>query len=115
MGSAVTQQFYGIKVTTILNAAEKLTADLEYLCSLVEQPDSEFPISDAIAYAGAVIALSSQLEFVTEDLAQNDLIEDETCVKLTKGEVVMLSEYTENTEDALAWLEKTCGISLQNN
>jgi hypothetical protein len=115
MDPPVTQEFYGLKVSTILNAAEKLTADLDYLCSLVEQPVAEFPIRDAIAYAAAVAALSNQLEFVTEDLAENDLSDDEDCVKLSKEEVLMLNTYTENSEDALERLEETCGISLQNN
>ena len=30
------------------NATEKLTEDLEYLCSLVEKPDPEFTIKNAI-------------------------------------------------------------------
>ena len=51
LGKKVTKQKYGIKISTILNAAEKLTADLEYLCSIAESPDPEFPIMDALAYA----------------------------------------------------------------
>ena len=109
------KQLYGIKVSTILNAAEKLTADLDYLCSLVEQPDPEFLITNAIIYAEAIMALSNQVKFVIDDLAENDLSEDETCVKLSKEEIHMLNMYTENSEEALKRLEETCGISLRNN
>ena len=111
----MTQEFYGVKIATILNAADKLTADLDYLCSLVEEPDPEFGVCDAIAYSYAVAALSTQLEFVTEDLSENDLSEDEEYVKLSKEEIIMLNTYTENSEDALKRLEEICGISLQNN
>jgi hypothetical protein len=111
----VTQEFYGIKVATILNAAEKLTADLDYLCALVEQPDEEFIIANAVAYASAVTALSNQLEFVIEDLADNDLSEDQTYVKLSTEEIHMLNLYTEQSEGAMRNLEELCGISLQSN
>jgi len=109
------KQYYGIKISTILNMAEKLTSDLDYLCSLVEQPDSEFPIVNALAYARAVTALSNHLDFVLEDLSENDLSEDEEYVKLTEDEVLMLNAGTEGAEAALKLLEKTCGIYLQNN
>ena len=115
MASAVTQESYGIRVTTILNAADRLTADLDYLCSLVEQSDPEFQVCDAVTYAHAVVALSNQLGFIIEDLAGNDLNEDETYVKLSKEEIMMLNTYTSNSEEALQRLEDICGISLQNN
>jgi hypothetical protein len=111
----MTQESYGVKVTTILNAAEKLTADLDYLCSLVERPDPEFLIVSAVIYAEAVVALSTQLEFVVEDLSTNDLSADEIYVKLTEEELQMLTMYTANTDEALSRLEESCGISLQNN
>ena len=111
----MTKQKYGIKISTILNAAEKLTADLEYLCSIAESPDPEFPIMDALAYARAVSAVANHLDFVIEDLTENDLSEDEEYVKLSGEEIVTLNSYTENSETALKVLEKICGISLQNN
>ena len=115
MAPAMTQEFFGIRITTILNATDKLTEDLVYLCSLVEQPDPEFFVRDAVVYSYAVSALSNQLEFMIEDLAENDLSEDEEYVKLSKEEVMMLNTYTNNAEEALWRLEETCGISLQNN
>lgn len=111
----MTKETFGIKISTILNATERLNDDLDYLCSLVEEPHPEFAIRDAMAYVGAVSAISNQIDFIVEDLAENDLSEDEEHVKLSKDEVLMLQTYTEATEDALLWLEKTCGISLQSN
>lgn len=111
----MSKEYYGIKVDTLINAAERLTSDLDYLCSLVEQPDPEFVVRDAISYAYAISSLSAQLEFVIEDLSENDLSEDEEYVRLSTEDVYALNRYTENSEDSLKRLEETCGISLQNN
>ena len=108
-------QNYGIKITTMINAADKLADDLDYLCSLVEQPDTEFPITDAVVYANAVVALTAQLEYISEDLSENELNETEDCVTLTQAEVMALHSHTEGAEAALKILEEVCGISLQNN
>ena len=114
MGGAV-KQTYGVKVTTILSATEQLTQDLEYLCSLVEKPDPEFVIKNAIIYSHAVMTLSNHLDFVLEELTERDLTPDENLVKLTEEDVLAMNEYTEATEEALADLEALCGISLKNN
>lgn len=106
---------YGMRITTILNAAEKLEGDLEYLCSLVEKPVDEFQIADAVVYAHAVMSLTQQLDFIVEDLSRNELTEDEESVKLTTEELMTLNSYTDNSEAALKALEKICGISLLNN
>ena len=109
------KQTYGIQVTTILNATEKLTDDLEYLCSLVEKPDPEFTIKNAIVYAHAVMTLSNHLDFVLEELTNRDLTPEEDMVKLSEEDVIAMNEYTEATEEALEDLEILCGISLKNN
>lgn len=108
-------QNYGIKITTILNAADKIADDLDYLCSLVEHPDTEFPITDAVVYANAVMALTAQLEFISEDLSENELNDEEDCVTLSQEELITLTSYTESAEEALEILEDVCGISLQSN
>ena len=114
MGPAL-KQAYGIKVTTILSATEKLTEDLEYLCSLIEKPDPEFKIKNAIVYAHAVMTLSTHLDFVLEELTNRDLTPDEELVKLSQEDIIAMNEYTEASEEALEDLEVLCGISLKNN
>jgi anaerobic ribonucleoside-triphosphate reductase len=109
------KQAYGIKVSTILNAADKLSDDLEYICSLVEKSDPEFQLKNAIVYAHAVITLSNHLDFVLEELTQRDLTPDEDMVKLSEKDILTMNEYTEATEEALEDLEVLCGISLKNN
>ena len=108
-------QYYGMRLSTLLNAADRIVGDLDYLCSLVENPDPEFFITDAVTYALAVAALSNQLQFIVEDLAENDLTEDEQHVKLTEDEVWMLNSYTDSAEEAIERLGVKCGISLLNN
>ena len=114
MGTEV-RQTYGVKITTILNATEKLTEDLEYLCSLAEKPDPEFRIKNAIVYAHAVMTLSNHLDFVLEELTTRDLTPEEDLVKLSEEDVIAMNEYTEASEEALEDLEVLCGISLKNN
>ena len=109
------KQTYGIKITTILNATEKLTDDLEYLCSLVEKPDPEFTIKNAIVYAHAVMTFSTHLDFVLEELTNRDLTPDEEMVKLSEEDIIAMNNYTEASEEALEDLEILCGISLKNN
>tara|TARA_R110000822_G_scaffold1791_1_gene8307 strand:+ start:2936 stop:3283 length:348 start_codon:yes stop_codon:yes gene_type:complete len=115
MGIKMTEQRFGLKVTTIINAADKIADDLDYLCSLVEQPDTEFPITDAVVYANAVMALNAQLEYISADLAENELNDEGDCVTLTQEELMTLTSYTESVDDALEILEDVCGISLQSN
>ena len=69
------KQTYGIKVSTILNATDKLTEDLEYLCCLVEKPDPEFVIKNAVAYAHAVMTLSNHFRFILYDCPNSVSIE----------------------------------------
>ncbi len=109
------KQHYGIKLSTLLNAADKLSSDLEYLCSMIEQPDAEFPILDAVTYASSVMIVSQHLTFILEDLADRDLSEDEMYVKLTEEDVMALDSYTNASEETLEILEETCGIYLQSN
>ena len=60
-------KFYGVRLDTVLNAIDELQGDLDYLCSLVESPDPEFKIADAVVYAQTVTAISSHLNFMIED------------------------------------------------
>jgi len=61
------------------------------------------------------MALTHQLEFFLEDIAENDLSDDGEHVKVSEEEVFMMQSYSENVELAIQELEETCGIYLQNN
>ena len=104
-----------MRLSTILSAADKIVADLNYLCSIIESPDPEFTIGDAVTYSTAVVTLSNQLNFILEEISNNDLTEDEEHVKISEEEVWILNSHTEAAEDAIKKLEESCGISLVNN
>ncbi len=106
---------YGIRHSTILNAIQTISKDLEYLCALVEKPDDEYVLKDAVAYSRAVVALTYQLEFFLHDIAANDLSTDGEHVKLTTEQIFTMQDYAESAEEAMKELEKLCGISLQSN
>lgn len=108
-------KFYGVRLDTVLNAIDELQGDLDYLCSLTESPDPEFKIADAVAYAQTITAISGHLNFMIEDISENDLSDDEMHVKVSEEELLMMNNHLEATEDAVAILEVLCGISLQNN
>ncbi|MCS5550915.1 MAG: hypothetical protein NZ811_05305 [Gammaproteobacteria bacterium] len=103
-----------MKVSTIQNAIDQISADLDYLCSLVESPHPDFPVADAVAYSMAIISLTNQLD-LAEDLSENELSEDKKYVKLSEPELQALNSHTEDAELALVRLEEVCGISLQKN
>jgi len=108
-------QYYGLRVSTILNAADKLTADLEYLCSVCEKPDPEFPIADALIYARALTLIATHLDFIMEEITERGLSADQEYVKLSEEDVITLNAFSDATEAAVELLEERCGISLQNN
>ena len=106
---------YGIKITTIERAVSNISSDLDYLCSLIECPDSEFPIKDALVYARAVNCLLAQLDFAEKVAAENDIDEEGIYFRLSDKELVLLGQHADEVEEALLDLEEICGISLRKN
>jgi hypothetical protein len=105
---------YGIRVYTINEAINSISGDLDYLCSLIENPDPDFPIKDALVYSRAVTALCYQLD-LAEKIAENELSDDGEYIKVSEEELVAMGENTDNTDDTLLELEEVCGISLKKN
>jgi hypothetical protein len=105
---------YGIKVYTINEAIIGISGDLDYLCSLIENPDPDFPIKDALVYCRAVSALCHQLD-LAEKIAENELSDDGEYVKVSEQELLAMGDNTDNTDDTLQELEEVCGISLKKN
>lgn len=61
---------------------------------------------DALAYARAVSAVANHLDFVIEDLTENDLSEDEEYVKLSEDDLVLMSSLTESSEEPSKYWRK---------
>ena len=109
-----TKQLYSIRLSALLNGISLVGADLEFLCSLVEDPDEEYRIPDAVEYSGAVVALMNQLAYMSEEIAHNDLTEDGEFVQLSLKEVKVMNKLHEEAEEAIGRLRQ-CGISLEQN
>lgn len=107
-------QTYGLRITTIDTAIQQLIEDVEYLCSLVEDPDPNFVVKDAVAYSLALTSILQHLNFA-EDLAENEISDNGIYIKVNDKELVAMQEYTKASEEALSHLEETCGISLRKN
>tara|TARA_R100000995_G_scaffold84579_1_gene63741 strand:+ start:2369 stop:2701 length:333 start_codon:yes stop_codon:yes gene_type:complete len=105
---------YGMNLDTLLFGIDKTERDLDFLCSLVELPDQEYRIPDAVEYSFAVVALSRQLEYMTIELSTNEVDEETNLVLLTKKQLTKLTNLSDNVEDALRRLRQ-CGISLEQN
>ena len=71
------KQKYGMPLESLLKGIEVTRKDLDFLCSLTEAPDEEFPIPDAIEYSYAIVALTTQLTYMVDNITQNELSEDE--------------------------------------
>ena len=105
---------YGMSLDSLLLGIDKTERDLDFLCSLIEQPDQEYKIPDAVEYAFAVVALSRQLEYMTIELSSNEVDEETNLVLLTKKQLNKLSSLSDNVDDAIRRLRQ-CGISLEQN
>lgn len=107
-------QTYGLRISTVETAIYQLGEDIEYLCSIIEDPDPSFVVRDAVAYSLALTSLLRHLDFA-EGLAENEVSENGLYVKVHDDELVMMQEFTKDSEEALLYLEETCGISLRKN
>jgi len=108
------KQTYGMKISSLLSGIDTTEKDLNFLCSLIESPDEEYNIPDAIEYAHAVVALSRQLNYMISEISENEVTEDEELVMLSKQQLITLNTLTDAVEDALGRL-RLCGISLKQN
>ena len=104
---------YGMKIDSLLYGIQVTEEDLEFLCSLIETPDKEYQIPDAVDYSRAVMALENQLSYMNQ-MSENDLTEDEELIKLTKEQLLTLNALSDEAEYALGRL-RSCGISLKRN
>jgi len=105
---------YGMKLDSLIRGIDTTEKDLNFLCSLIESPDEEYNIPDAVEYAHAIVALSRQLNYMISEISENDLTEDEELVMLSKEQLVTLNALTNAVEDAVGRL-RLCGISLKQN
>ena len=105
---------YGMKISSLLTGIDNTEKDLDFLCSLVESPDEEYRVPDAVEFSFAVVALSHQLDYMILEISESETTEDEEMVLLSKEQLVTLTTLTDAVETALGRL-RSCGISLKQN
>ena len=66
---------YAMRYNTLMNGIQIVGEDLDFLCSLAENPSDDYKIPDAVIYSAAVIALMNQLSYMSEELVNNKLTE----------------------------------------
>jgi hypothetical protein len=107
-------QAYGVRIPTIETAILQVSGDLDYLCSLIEQPDQNFAIKDALIYCRAVSLLTEQLD-LAERISGNEIDQDGEYFKVSEKELHLMGRITDDVDDALLDLEEICGISIRKN
>lgn len=108
------QNTYAMVLDNLLYGIKQTGENLDFLCSLVEDPAEEYQIPDAVEYANAVVSLMDQLTFMTVELDHNNLTEDGEHIILTKKQVATLSKLSDKADEAVEALRE-CGISLAKN
>ncbi len=105
---------FAMRYDTLMNGIEIVGEDLDFLCSLAENPSDEYKIPDAVAYSAAVIAVMNQLTYMSVELVNNKLTEDGEHIILSKEEVDRMNFLYDEVEEALIGLRE-CGISIKVN
>ena len=105
---------FAMRRDTLLNGIEIVGEDLDFLCSLAEEPSEEYKIPDAVAYSAAVVAVMNQLAYMSQEIINNKLTEDGEHLILTMDEVELMNSLSDLVEEALEDLRE-CGISIKIN
>tara|TARA_B100000900_G_C20565900_1_gene711085 strand:- start:451 stop:783 length:333 start_codon:yes stop_codon:yes gene_type:complete len=108
------QKTYAMRLDNLLYGIKQTGENLDFLCSLVEDPSEKYQIPDAIEYSNTVVCLMNQLTFMTAELDHNNLTEDGEHIILTKKQVTKLSDLSDLADEAVEALRE-CGISLAKN
>jgi len=110
----MTKKQYAMRLDNLLYGIAMVGSQLDFLCSLVEEPSEDYKIPDAVEYAYTVTCLMDQLAYMTCEIDHGNLTEDGEFVILTKKQVETLSKLSDKTEEATEALRE-CGISLAKN
>jgi hypothetical protein len=105
---------FAMRYDTLLNGIEIVGEDLDFLCSLSEEPSEDYKIPDAVAYSAAVMAVMNQLAYMSQEIINNKLTDDGEHIILTLEEVDRMNSLSGVVEEALEDLRE-CGISIKIN
>ena len=105
---------FAMRYETLLSGIRIVGEDLDFLCSISENPSEEYKIPDAVAYSAAVVALMNQLTYMSQEIINNKLTDDGEHIILTKEEIDRMNFLYDQVEEALLELRE-CGISIKVN
>jgi hypothetical protein len=105
---------FAMRYETLLSGIRIVGEDLDFLCSISENPSEEYKIPDAVAYSAAVIALMNQLTYMSQEIINNKLTDDGEHIILNKEEIDRMNFLYDQVEEALLELRE-CGISIKVN
>lgn len=108
-------QTYGVKVSSLEVGLDALGGELDHLLSLVESPDPEYKVQDAVLYCEAIATFSEMIEFLVGALSLNEISPDGVHIKMSSEEIVVMGHLSDTTEEIRGDLLKQCGISLAKN
>ena len=110
---------YLMSLAAYNQGVEQASLTLDYLCAFVDAPFSEFGVSDIGALASAIAALSEQLQFMSEVLADNKVIlandDNKEYIVLSKDQVVDLAQLSDVVEQKTQELRHLCHIRVEVN
>jgi hypothetical protein len=104
---------YAMKLTTFFAGIETAQSDLKYLEHFVKEPDKKFEIKNILDFCLAVTALSTQIDYMTINLANNNLSEDGRLLYLSEEQLNTLSLYSDLATSAVEKMSNSCGIDME--
>ena len=97
---------YAMSLQTFLAGVEAAKKDLDYLEDFLKNPLEDFSIRNATDFCIAFTALIAQLDFMTRELATNELSNDGEMVYLSKDQVLSLSRCSDLATSTVKKMEE---------
>ena len=102
-----------MKLTTFFAGIETAQSDLKYLEHFVKEPDKSFEIRNISDFCLAVTALTTQIDYMTINLASNKLSDDGRLSYLSEEQLSTLGLYSDLATSAVEKMASSCGIDME--
>ena len=106
---------YAMSLQTFLAGVDAAKKDLDYLEDFLKNPLEDFSIRNATDFCVAFTALIAQLDFMTDELATNEISNDGEMVYLSKDQVLSLSRYSDLATSTVKKMQESCKIDMEIN
>ena len=112
---------YLMRLESYNNGLDIAADSLDYLCGFVDDPFEDFKVGDIGVLAAAISAVNSQLQYMTVDLAGNEIVVNEEegieteYVVLEAEQVTEMAKLADLVDETTEALRDLCHISLEVN